>query len=121
MCSMTTLAQRCISVTAMDTVSHDGKAARPGAAAQSVLAPTSPPSAPALPEDDDDDDDFVLDLNDMLAAATEEDAAQWEQASTISEHSRFQGLDAFRSQSRSTQVCWHRMRWIRSFGIAADM
>lgn len=50
------------------------------AAVQSVLGTS--PEAPALLEDDDEDDDFVLDLDEMLAAATQEDAAQLEQAST---------------------------------------
>lgn len=42
---------------------------------QSVL--TKSPEPATLPdEDEDDDDDFVLDLNEMLADATQEDAEQ---------------------------------------------
>jgi hypothetical protein len=63
---------------------HGSQQQRPDAAvlhAQSVLAPS--PELGVLPEDDDEDNDFVVDLDEILAAATQEEAAQQEQASCV--------------------------------------
>jgi hypothetical protein len=48
---------------------------------QSVLAPS--PELGPLPEDDDEDNDFIVDLDEILAAATHEEAAEQEEASSL--------------------------------------
>jgi hypothetical protein len=48
---------------------------------QSVLAPS--PELGPLPEDDDEDNDFIVDLDEILAAAMQDEAAEQEQANSI--------------------------------------
>ncbi len=46
-----------------------------------MLAPS--PELGPLPEDDDEDNDFIVDLDEILAAATHEEAAEQEQAGSL--------------------------------------